>query len=75
MVFPWFSYGFQAPGADLAGQALAERFHEAVRDVDATYATRGRRRGVWYRLVMAVTFPKDPWCWNIYLHWDYFKLL
>ena len=17
-------------------------------------------------------YPKDPWCWNIYLHWDYF---
>ena len=36
--FPWFSYGFQARGADLAGQALAERFHEAVRDADATWA-------------------------------------
>ena len=18
-------------------------------------------------------YPKDPWCWNIYLHWDYAK--
>ena len=29
---------------------------------------------------MAMTVGKsmpleDPWCWNINLHWDYFKLL
>jgi hypothetical protein len=28
-----------------------------------------------YPITKVLTIPKDPWCWNIYLHWDYFKLL
>ena len=34
----------------------------------------------WYKgpkvviIMKFLPFPKDPWCWNIYLHWHYFKL-
>ena len=67
MVWTWliwfnqFSYGLC-----LRIQLLQACYHQEVYPQDAAR---------FKDMTWDYSFPKDPWCWNIYLHWDYFKLL